>query len=337
MKIRQILPVLLGCLVFTCVGHAADFEPTTYVIKRGDTLWGLSEQFLRDPAYWPDMWSKNQVITNPHLIYPGQKVRVFPDRIEIIPPEKTAVGDSAVPVESNIQQPHPVAEEKSFTIRGTESFLLLEDVKPSGSIIGIHGDRIIAGEDDIVFTDIGTMQRVKGGEKFSIFRSEGTVSHPVTNEIMGRKIIPLGMLQITNVEKRASRAIIIRNFKEISAGSYLLPYREDRRHEVTLKMPQQDLKGYVIESHSGASTIAAGDIVHIDLGEEQGAEAGNLLYVVRDVVIDQRYSEGRIDRLPQELLGALVVLETNRKTSMALVVKSIDAIYKGDKIVARVK
>ena len=335
----MILTAVLSSLILISAGQAADQEPTTYIIKKGDTLWGLSERFLKDPAYWPDMWSKNPMVTNPHLVYPGQKVRIFPDRIEIVPEDRSATADKAAPAPAvaNVEQPQSVAEEKTFIIRGTESFLLLDEVKPSGYIIGIHGDRIIAGEDDIVFTDIGTARYAKGGEKFSIFRSEGTVSHPVTNEIMGKKIVPLGMLQLTNVEKKSSRAIIIRNFKEISAGSYLLPYREDRRREVSLKMPQQDLKGYVLESYSGANTIAAGDIVHLDIGEEQGGETGNMLDIVRDVTIDQRYSEGRIDRLPQELLGALVILETNKKTSMALVVKSIDAIYKGDKIVARLK
>lgn len=333
----MLIAALSSLILIPVAAQASDQEPTTYIIKKGDTLWGLSEQFLKDPAYWPDMWSKNPIVTNPHLVYPGQKVRIFPDRIEVLPEGKAAVADKAAPAVTTVEQPESVAEEKTFIIRGTESFLLLEDLKPYGSIIGIHDDRIIAGEDDIVFTDIGTASYAKGGEKFSIFRSEGTVSHPVTNEIMGKKIIPLGMLQLTNVEKKSSRAIIIRNYKEISAGSFLLPYREDRKREISLKMPHHDLKGYVLDSYSGANTIAAGDIVHLDIGEEQGGEPGNMLYIVRDVTIDQRYSEGRIDRLPQELLGALVILETNRKTSMALVVKSIDAIYKGDKIVARLK
>ena len=39
----------------------------------------------------------------------------------------------------------------------------------------------------------------------------------------------------------------------------------------------------------------------------------------------------------QELLGALVVLETGKKTATALIVKSIDAISMGDKIVSRTK
>ena len=77
--------------------------------------------------------------------------------------------------------------------------------------------------------------------------------------------------------------------------------------------------------------------MYIDLGSSQGAEAGNMLYIVRDVTIDQRYVEGRIEKLPQELLGALVILATGNKTSAALVVKSIDAIHKGDRIVSLTK
>ena len=104
-----------------------------------------------------------------------------------------------------------------------------------------------------------------------------------------------------------------------------------------MKNSRKDLKGYIVESQTGVSIIAAGDIVYIDLGSSQEAEAGNMLYIVRDVTIDQRYVEGRIDKLPQELLGALVILETGKKTAVALVVKSIDTIYKGDRIVSQTK
>jgi len=55
-----------------------------------------------------------------------------------------------------------------------------------------------------------------------------------------------------------------------------------------------------------------------------------MLYVVRDVTIDVSSTSGYAEKLPQELLGAIVILETGKKTSTALVVKSIDAIYKGE-------
>lgn len=336
MKTRLLL-FLLAILALPCYVLAADQEqPTTYVIKQGDTLWGLSERFIKDPKYWPNMWSNNSQVTNPHFIYPGQKVRVFPDRLEFEPKEQVAVPDKAVPAKA-AEVAQEVAAERSYTVFGSEGFLMEKSAKPAGTVIGVQNDRILAGDDDIVYTDIGTAQGARGGEKFSIFRKDSTVIHPITNEVMGTKIIPLGVLQLTDMELKSSRAILSRVYREISPGSYLMPYKESRRREVPLKMATKDLKGYIIDSYSGVSIVAAGDIVYIDLGSAQGAEVGNMLYVVRDVTLDQRYAEGRIDKLPQELLGALVILETGKKVATALVVKSIDAIYKGDRLVSLTK
>lgn len=336
MKKRMIALLLALMFITPCLVMAAEpDEPAIYVIKKGDTLWGLSEQFLKDPHYWPDMWSKNSQITNPHFIYPGQQVRVFPDRLEFVPKEKAVAGEQKTAQVADASR--EIAAETSFVIRGNEGFLLETGVAPAGYVVGIHHDRIIAGDDDIVFTDIGAKHGAKGGEKFFIYRKDASISHPMTNEIMGNKVVSLGTLQLTDVEQNASRAIITKSHQEISPGSYLMPYRNVKHREVALKMASRELKGFIIESATGTNSIGAGDIVYIDLGGDQGAEPGNMLYIVRDVTIDQRYVQGRIDRLPQELVGALVILETGKRTSTALVVKSIDAIYKGDQIISHTK
>ncbi|MGB9081507.1 MAG: LysM peptidoglycan-binding domain-containing protein [Desulfuromonadaceae bacterium] len=334
MKVRLLL---LALLAMPSIGFAAgQDEPAIYVIMQGDTLWGLSDRFIKDPMYWPDMWAKNGQVTNPHFIYPGQKVRIFPDRLEFVPKDETPVLKSA-PAAAVAEVLQEVAAEKTYALYGTEGFILENGFRPYGLVVGAQHDRIVAGVDDILYTDIGSDQKAGGGDKFSIFRKDALVSHPLNNEEMGFKMIPLGTLQLTDIERKSSRAIITKSFREISPGAYLFPYKESRRREITLKNAKNDLKGYIIESHSGISILAAGDIVYIDLGTSQGAEAGNMLYIVRDVTIDQRYVEGRIDRLPQELLGALVILETGKNTSTALVVKSIDTIYKGDRIVSQTK
>lgn len=334
MKIRLLLLLML-LVTPSFVLAAEQDEPTIYVIKQGDTLWGLSDRFIKDPWYWPNMWSKNSQVTNPHFIYPGQMLRIFPDRLEFVPKEQAVI--PVQKIEPAAEKLPEVAAEKTYTLYGTEGFLLEKGFKPFGMVIGAQHDRIVTGIDDIVYTDIGADHNAGGGDKFSIYRKDVSVSHPLNNEEMGYKMIPLGTLQLTDVERKASRAIITKSFREISPGAYLLPYKENRRREITLKNTSNDLKGYIIESYSGASVIAAGDIVYIDLGSTQGAEAGNMLYIVRDVTIDQRYVQGRIDKLPQELLGALVILETGKKTATALVVKSIDTIYRGDRIVSQTK
>lgn len=343
MKVKLLL-LFVFFVMPSFASAAGQDEPTIYVIKQGDTLWGLSERFIKDPYYWPNMWSKNGQITNPHFIYPGQKVRVFPDRLEFVPAEpgvtaaqKSAPVAAAPSTVAEVEAVQDVAAEKTYTLYGSEGFLAEKDFRPFGLVVGAQHDRIVTGVDDIVYTDIGAELNAKGGDKFAIFRKDMVVKHPLNDEEMGFKLVPLGALQLTDVEKKSSRAIITKSFKEISPGAYLQPYKENLRREISLKNTSIDLKGYIIESLSGMSIIAVGDIVYIDLGSSQGAAVGNLLYVVRDMTIDQRYVEGRIDNLPQEVLGALVIIDSGKKTSTALVVKSIDTIYKGDRIVSQTK
>ena len=263
---------------------------------------------------------------------------MFSDHLEFVPKETVAIQAApTVAAAKAADIPQDIAEERVFTIRGSEGYLLEKDSRPFGVVIGAHNDRTMSGLDDIVYTDIGANNGVRGGEKFSIFRYDGPVSHPLTRETMGKKIVPLGTLQLTDVEQTTSRAIITKNFEEISPQAFLMPYQSGHPHEVALKMATRDLKGYILESSSGTQVIAAGDIVYIDLGSAVGATPGNVLYIVRDVTMDKSISLNRVERLPQELLGALVILKTGKKTATALVIKSIDAIYKGDKLISQTK
>lgn len=336
------LTFITTILAGTLVQGGEKGEPTVYVVKKGDTLWGLSDRFMKDPHYWPNLWARNpEKVGNPHFIFPGQKLRVYPDRLEIEPVKKAETPPVATPGEPVAPPVAPVAEvaeqpdtpvaERHFTVNGGEGFIAGGSFKPSGFIIAGQHNRQIFAEDDLVYTDIGRNLGGKVGDRFTIFKNYGAVSHPLTNQILGFRVAALGTLQLTEMEKKSSKALITSSFMEIEPGSALIPYRSMKK-EIALRGADLDLTGYIVETRTGNNAIAAGDIAYIDLGERQGVRVGNLLYVVRKAQTEIKFYSGVEYDLPVDVLGALIVVETGENTSTALVVKSIDTIYKGDKL-----
>ena len=56
--------------------HEGDDDTILITIEKGDTLWEISAKSTsRDPLRWREL-SKYNDFTNPHLIYPGEKLRI---------------------------------------------------------------------------------------------------------------------------------------------------------------------------------------------------------------------------------------------------------------------
>jgi hypothetical protein len=328
------LLLLLSMIAVPLSALAQPEEPTIYIIKKGDTLWGLSDRFLKDPFYWPDLWSRNQRITNPHLVYPGQRLRVFSDRIELeeAPGSKTAKTQANGPLAE-------VAADRTYLVTGGEGFLLEKELQPSGEIIATKHDKIMVGKEDLVYTNIGTDSGAKPGSTFSIFQKLNKVKHPVTNEFLGWRVASLGALKLTELTGKNSSAMIIKSYREINTHSYLMPYRE-RKREVALKSASRDLHGYIVETKGNIVaeqrdnnvSIGKGDIAYLDLGKSHGLKIGNVLYVTRDVHPEKYNAKSSAGTLPKMVIGALVVVETGDKTSTGLLIKSSEDIIKGDRV-----
>jgi nucleoid-associated protein YgaU len=57
-----------------------DGAPYQYTVEKGDTLWDISEFFLNNPWFWPEIWYINPQVENPHLIYPGENLMIDPSK-----------------------------------------------------------------------------------------------------------------------------------------------------------------------------------------------------------------------------------------------------------------
>ncbi|PWJ71788.1 MULTISPECIES: LysM peptidoglycan-binding domain-containing protein [unclassified Fibrobacter] len=88
-----------------CLGLTA-LIASAYIIKEGDTLWDLSDEFLNDPFAWPDLWENNRHIQDPHWIYPGDSLylgdSVREENVLRVDPSKKKYPCDAAVADSNL-------------------------------------------------------------------------------------------------------------------------------------------------------------------------------------------------------------------------------------------
>lgn len=52
------------------------YRQIVHIVVKGDTLWDIAQRYVHDPFLYPELANLSN-IKNPHLIYPGNRVRIF--------------------------------------------------------------------------------------------------------------------------------------------------------------------------------------------------------------------------------------------------------------------
>jgi LysM repeat protein len=125
--------------------------PKSYVVKRGDTLWGIASMFLKDPWLWPEVWYVNPQVNNPHLIYPGDtlalaigadgrpQVRLVVEQgngARISPRLRSTAADGAIPT-------IPYTAIQAFLSRPT--VLTAEQIRSLPYVLAFREEHIVGG------------------------------------------------------------------------------------------------------------------------------------------------------------------------------------------------
>ena len=332
---RTLLP---ACLLLLLPWSAfAKNEPVTYTIKKGDTLWGISERYLKDPFYWPNLWANNPQLPNPHFIYPGQQLKIYDGRIEIVPaPAAAAAPAQPASTEALAQESTPrttavAAEVKIKALGGNAGFLSPTQLAGVGTIVDTVDNRMMITRGDTVFIDMQDLAATKPGMVFSLFLPGDEIKHPVTGEPVGYRVTNLGTVQITDVKGSVATGVITEALREVLRGARLRPYQEPLR-EVVLKKTDRDLSGYLVASVSDQTTLGQFDLVYLNLGSADGLEVGNLVNISRPREASALTLKKKNFQVPEILLGNAVVLETETTTATALILKSVAPIFRGDRV-----
>ncbi len=324
--------LLLGCLLLLPLSAAAQTEPHIYTIKQGDTLWGISQRFIKDPYYWPNLWSNNPFVTNPHLIYPGQRVAIYDGRIVFLP-EVVEPGEAGQPetvAGPALPEPQPEMTVKAFS--STEGFISLGQLEMAGTLVDATDNRLLMAAGDQVFVKIEAPEGLQPGDLYTLIQVGDKIEHPVTGKALGHQTSVVGQVRIAESTPPIARAVIVRSDKEIVRGARLIPSKLPQQ-EITLHKAEQPLSGYIIGGENEKLALSQHDIIFIDLGHQDGLQEGNMLYITRPRKQTEAALKGHNLTLPDVLLGAAVVVSTHAETAAALVLKSTDAIYAGDRVV----
>ncbi len=351
----SLLLLLVGLPSLTAVAA----ETRTYTIKQGDTLWGISQKFIKDPYYWPSLWANNPVITNPHLIYPGQKVRLYNGRIELVPEYSEEQEKQTAPAAVVPEEPAPAVVEKTqpvisqpavtpepavtyepaqtvelFKTTGSGDGFIRTDETALGKLIDSVDERALLTQNDLVFLSMENLDQVEIGDTYSLYGPGPEVMHPATKKKFGTMMYELGFVQVTAINDRTVVGKIGEVYREIERGAELFDYMAPT-YEIELKKASGDLTGHIIAGQQNKITQGANDIVYIDMGDNEGLEVGNVIYISRPREATKLAGKEKSQlQLPDVLLGAAVIVKTRNQSSAALIFKSTSEMHLGDQVMA---
>jgi LysM repeat protein len=335
---RTILTVCLLLMIWPCIAIAKE-EPIIYTVKQGDTLWDISQRFIKDPYYWPNLWSNNPAIGNPHLIYPGQKLRIYDGRIEIIPVGEgtsSSVGAAVMTPEALLLIP---------TYGGAQSFISAFEVETLGTLVDTVDNRVMVTTGDTVFLEMDDLAAINPGDVFELITVGPKVIHPAAKKTFGYQFadpigyqtIQLGTVEVTEITATVAVATITNALREIKRGSKLRPYIPIP-NRIPRILAGEVLEGYILGDDIGKLAMGQWEVILIDIGEETGLIVGHELDLYRKREVTNLVDKDKVLILPDIDLGDAIVLEVRQGFAEALITRTNNlALHRGDQVRTKIK
>ncbi len=300
---------------------------TIYVVRPGDSLWKISKRFFNNPLLWPRLWEINPFIDNPNLIYPGDPISLK-SKPPVLPVVKLSPETRLVSL-NEIEPPPPVFY---YSRGGHEGFISPDEWEHMGTVLSSEPPKILLGEGDTLYVNVGWDDGVRAGDKFTVFRTSKDIFHPLTGRKIGYKVAILGELEISEVlGNKMSSAAITNSFREITRGARIRP-SEPVVKEITLKKGADKLEGFVVETLNNIEQSGKGDIVYIDVGEDDAVVPGNTfsIYKLPRKTFDP--DQGKTVTIPSTLVGKIAILNVRQEASTGIILESARQIEKGDMV-----
>ncbi len=340
--------------------------PDTYVVKRGDTLWGISGMYLQRPWRWPELWGMNlQSIPNPHVIYPGQTLYLEKaDGYARLRTSRAGSGEGETVRVSPRTRYDSLANTALPTLKPhlIEPFLVEPLVVDELTLS--QAPRLVATTEERVLMASGDRAYALGPQgnplvlapqvprDYRVFRNATPMKDPVSGEILGYEAQYVGRAELVRSQSVESTpdgkggntldvipaTVDLRAAKEeIRAGDRLLPVPPPGYTSYTPRAPQVPVDARVVSLYGSTAVAyaAQNQVIAINKGARDGVEAGHVLTVltqgqrIKDKTDEQRATI----RLPSEANGTAMVFRTFDRVSYVLLLQVEQGVRVGDRLV----
>lgn len=336
---KKMLVGLVAAWLFSMAAWAdtvtlKDGHPETYTVQKGDTLWDISGRFLRDPWLWTNIWNVNPEIENPHLIFPGDVIRlVWVDgkprltlqrgeggrTVKLGPQMRIEPIDTAIPA---------VPLEKISAWLRRSRIVDVATLERAPYVVAAQDARVIGGAGD----DVYLRGDFSGDERqYGIFRKGRIYRDPQTQEMLGIYAEDIASGRVIAEERDIATLRLDAASGEVRIGDRaLVPLEESVSSTYWPSRPSADLSGEIIGTEQGVSALGSYSVVVLNRGAREGLEVGNVLAIYNRGAVVQDTIGKRNVKLPDVRAGLLMVIRTFDKASFAIVLDAQKPMSVGD-------
>jgi len=300
-----------------------------YTIKKGDTLWSLSEKFYNTQWDWPGLWEMNKDIKNPHWIYPGQIIQIF---LKENPNLKPGVENSLGTRENGA--PDKIKTHFSFSKMDHIGFIKEKAQPFLGKIIKEKDNHLMMAANDIVYIEPADNDVLMEGKTYQIFTTSKVEEEINHHLFKGVKHRIKAQVKILEHKKNYSIGSIVHAYEPVYKGDLIMEYYQ-RDSVLTVENNPEPIAARLVCSEDNHLMINNYVIAFIDAGSDR-VKPGEIYSILRKNEIKTDVRWPLEPEVPIELenleSGKLIVLHTEDITSTVMILYSEYAIYPNDMI-----
>lgn len=256
--------------------------PQTYIVKKGDTLWDISSLFLNQPWRWPELWRNNTQIANPHLIYPGDMLRLrWENGVPILEVVRDKPLVTLTPESRRIEKQSPINVlpwDKLKMYINNDSIMSVEDFHALPSVLTDREGSSRFIDEDYVLTKAISNAQAANFDSFEIVRKEREVFDSL-GALLGIQVIQLSDAAVSTNLDQNSVVKVSQSIREVKMGDKLRPAMNFNDNDLTLK-PATRERGELVSNINGNNIISKHDVVIINLGSRR-AEPGTVFGIYK--------------------------------------------------------